>query len=211
MTEYDKQRMKGKIMYDKNDVEILGCEPLYKGFFKCNKFTLKHKLFSGEWSQPIHREFFERGKAAALLAYDKALDTVILVEQFRFGAMDSKQSPWLLELIAGMIDKGEDAQEVAKREAFEEAGLVIDQCQFMLSYFVSPGGTTETIDLFVANVDSRNVEGVFGLAEEGEDIRVHVVSREQAYQWVQSGKIDNAATIIGLQWLQLNYKNGLNI
>lgn len=203
--------MKGKIMYDKNDVEILGCEPLYKGFFKCNKFTLKHKLFSGEWSQPIQREFFERGKAAALLAYDKALDTVILVEQFRFGAMDSKQSPWLLELIAGMIDEGEDAQEVAKREAFEEAGLVIDQCQFMLSYFVSPGGTTETIDLFVANVDSRNVEGVFGLAEEGEDIRVHVVSREQAYQWVQSGKIDNAATIIGLQWLQLNYKNGLNI
>ena len=189
----------------------MACESLYKGFFKCNKFTLKHKLFSGEWSKPIQREFFERGKAAALLAYDKKKDTVILVEQFRFGAMDSKQSPWLLELIAGMIDEGEDAQEVAKREAFEEAGLVIEECQFMLSYYVSPGGTTETLDLFIANVDSTNVGGVFGLDEEGEDIRVHVVSREQAYQWVKSGKIDNAATIIGLQWLELNYKDGLKI
>lgn len=198
-------------MYDKNDVQVLSCEPLYKGFFKCNKFTLKHKLFNGEWSQPIQREFFERGKAAALLAYDKEKDAVILVEQFRFGAMESKQSPWLLELIAGMIDIGEDAQEVAKREAFEEAGLVIEECQFMLSYFVSPGGTTETLDLFIANVDSTNVGGVFGLDEEGEDIRVHVVPREQAYQWVKSGKIDNAATIIGLQWLELNYKEGLNI
>ncbi|TEW55628.1 ADP-ribose diphosphatase [Psychromonas sp. RZ22] len=198
-------------MYDKNDVEVLACEPLYKGFFKCNKYTLKHRLFSGEWSVPIQREFFERGKAAALLAYDKTLDKVVLVEQFRFGAMAGEQSPWLLELIAGMIEEGEDAQDVVKREAFEEAGLVIGQCQFMLSYLVSPGGTTETIDLFIANVDSRNAEGIFGLAEEGEDIRAHVISREQAYQWVKTGKINNAATIIGLQWLELNREQGLRI
>jgi len=198
-------------MYDKNDVEVIGSEPLYSGFFKCNKFTLKHKLFSGEWSQPIQREFFERGKAAALLAYDKQRDSVVLVEQFRFGAMDSKRSPWLFELIAGMIDEGQEAHEVAKREAFEEAGLVVEECQFMLSYYVSPGGTTETLDMFIANVDSENVQGVFGLENEGEDIKVHVIPREQAYQWVQSGKIDNSATIIGLQWLQLNYKEGLNI
>jgi len=198
-------------MYDKNDVQVLGCEPLYKGFFKCNKFTIKHKLFNGEWSQVIQREFFERGKAAALLAYDKKRDAVILVEQFRFGAMDSQRSPWLFELIAGMIDEGQTAEEVAKREAFEEAGLVVDECQFMLSYYVSPGGTTETIDIFIADVDSENVQGIFGLEDEGEDIKVHVVPREEAYQWVQSGKIDNATTIIGLQWLQLNYKEGLNI
>jgi ADP-ribose pyrophosphatase len=198
-------------MYDKNDVQILNCEPLYKGFFKCNKFTIKHKLFNGEWSGPLQREFFERGKAAALLAYDKNKDSVVLVEQFRFGAMDHAHSPWLLELIAGMIEEGQEAEEVAKREALEEAGLVIEQCQFMLNFYVSPGGTTETIDLFIANVDSTNIEGVFGLAEEGEDIRVHVVSRKEAYEWVQSGKINNATTIIGLQWLELNYKTGLKI
>lgn len=197
-------------MFDKNDVKILNCESLYDGFFRCNKYTLKHKLFSGEWSQSIEREFFERGKAAALLAYDINKDAVILVEQFRFGAMTNEQSPWLFELIAGIIEEGEDAQDVVKREAFEEAGLVIDKCQFMMSYFVSPGGTTETLDLFIANVDSTNVEGVFGLAEESEDIRVHVVPRIQAYEWVKTGKINNAATIIGLQWLELNRKNGLN-
>lgn len=198
-------------MYDKNDVQVLSSEPLYQGFFKCNKFTIKHKLFNGEWSQPLQREFFERGKAAALLAYDKNKDSVILVEQFRFGAMDHPRSPWLLELIAGMIDEGEEAEEVAKREALEEAGLVIGQCQFMLNFYVSPGGTTETIDLFIANVDSTNIGGVFGLAEEGEDIRVHIVSRKEAYEWVQSGKINNATTIIGLQWLELNYKTGLKV
>jgi len=198
-------------MYDKNDVEVIGCEPLYQGFFRCNKYTLKHKLFSGEWSDSIEREFFERGKAAGLLAYDVAKDSVVLVEQFRFGAMQSEGSPWLLELIAGIIEEGEDAEEVVKREAFEEAGLVIQKCQFMMSYFVSPGGTTETLDLFVANVDSSNVEGVFGLAEESEDIKVHVIPRAEAYEWVKIGKINNAATIIGLQWLELNRKNGLNI
>jgi ADP-ribose pyrophosphatase len=196
-------------MYDQSDVEILACEPLYKGFFKCNKYTLRHKLFSGDWSKPIQREFFERGRAAALLAYDVKEDTVILVEQFRFGAMKGEQSPWLLELIAGMVEEGENTEDVVKREAFEEAGLAIDKCQFMLSYFASPGGTTETLDLFVANVDSRNVEGIFGLAEESEDIRVHVVPRKEAYLWVKTGKINNAATIIGLQWLELNYKQGL--
>lgn len=197
--------------FDKKDVKVLSCEPLYQGFFKCNKYTLQHKLFSGEWSEPLQREFFERGKAVALLAYDKNLDKVVLLEQFRFGAMDHKDSPWLLELIAGMVEEGEEMQEVAKREAEEEAGLKIHDCQFMLSYYVSPGGTTETIDLFIANIDSREVqEGVYGLADEGEDIRVHIVDRALAYQWLESGKINNAATIIALQWLELHKDNLLN-
>lgn len=198
-------------MYTKNDVQTLACEPLYKGFFKCNKFTIKHKLFNGEWSKPLQREFFERGKAAALLAYDKKKDCVILVEQFRFGAMNSQRSPWLFELIAGMIDEGQSAEDTVKREAVEEAGLIVNECQFMLSFFVSPGGTTETVDLFITNVDSTGIGGIYGLADEGEDIRVHVVPRKEAYQWVQSGKIDNGITIIGLQWLELNYKEGLKI
>lgn len=205
------KKMETFVMYDKKDVEVVKCEPLYQGFFRCNKYTLRHKLFSGEWSGLIEREFFERGKAAGLLAYDVAQDKVVLVEQFRFGAIQSEGSPWLFELIAGIIEEGEEAQEVVKREAFEEAGLVIGKCQFMMSYLVSPGGTTETLDLFVANVDSTNVEGVFGLAEESEDIRVHVLPRTEAYDWVKTGKINNAATIIGLQWLELNRENGLNI
>ena len=115
--------------------------------------------------------------------------------------------PGLFELVAGMIEEGEVSEEVVKREAMEEAGLVIDSCKFITNYLVSPGGTTEQIDLYVANVDSSLASGLHGLAEEGEDIRVHVVPRETAYQWVVEGKINNAASIIALQWLELNWKN----
>lgn len=198
------------IAYEQSDVKVLKKEPLYKGFFSCNKYTLKHKLFSGEWSPEMQREFFERGHAAALLPYDAKRDCVILLEQFRFGAMHTEQSPWLFELVAGMIEKDEVPEEVAKREALEEAGLNIKACQFISNFLVSPGGTTEQISLFVADVDSDGVSGIYGLKDENEDIRVHVVPRETAYQWVVEGKINNATTIIALQWLELNWRNGLN-
>lgn len=191
-------------------MQVLKKEPLYQGFFKCNKYTLRHKLFSGDWIE-IQREFFERGHAAALLPYDVKNDRVVLLEQFRFGAMASTQSPWLFELVAGMIEEGEIAEEVVKREALEEAGLTIKSCQFIMSYLASPGGTTEQIDLFIAEVDSSFASGIHGLADEGEDIRVHVLPRETAYQWVVEGKINNAATIIALQWLELNRGKGLKL
>jgi len=196
-----------QINFNQGDVEVLKKEPLYKGFFECNLYTLKHKLFAGGWSPEIKLEFFERGHAAVLLPYDVKNDAVVLIEQFRFGAVGGKKSPWLLELVAGMIEQGEVAEQVAKREALEEAGLKVHSCQFMLNYLVSPGGTTEQIDLFIANVDSSDVGGLYGLEHEGEDIRVHVVPRETAYQWIKEGKIYNAATIIALQWLELNRQN----
>ncbi|ABM05045.1 nucleoside diphosphate pyrophosphatase [Psychromonas ingrahamii 37] len=197
----------GSVFYNQDDVQVLSKESLYKGFFECNLYTLKHKLFAGGWSPEIKREFFERGHAAVLLPYDVKNDTVVLIEQFRLGAMAGDKSPWLLELVAGIIEQDEVAEQVAKREAFEEAGLTVKSCQFMLNYLVSPGGTTEQIDLFIANVDSSEVGGLYGLAHEGEDIRAHVVPRETAYQWVKEGKIYNAATIIALQWLELNRDN----
>ena len=207
MNEHSLLNKDKQISYTQDDVEILKEENLYKGFFKCNKYTLKHKLFAGGWSAVIQREFFERGHAAALLPYDAKNDTVVLLEQFRLGAMGAKQSPWLFELVAGMIEEGEVPEEVVKREALEEAGLTIKSCKFITNFLVSPGGTTEQIDLYVANVDSSLANGLHGLEEEGEDIRVHVVSRETAYQWVVEGKINNATTIIALQWLELNWKN----
>lgn len=204
MNEHSVFSNKQQISYNKNDVQVLKKESLYKGFFQCNKYTLKHRLFSGGWSLEMQREFFERGHAVALLPYDLKKDRVVLLEQFRFGAMETQQSPWLFELIAGIIEEGEKPEDVAKREAFEEAGLTVKSCQFILNYLVSPGGTTEQIDLFVANIDSSLAHGLHGLADEGEDIRVHVLPRETAYQWVIEGKINNAATIIALQWLELN-------
>lgn len=193
--------------FSQKDLEILREETVYQGHFQLKKMYFRHKLFAGGMSGEVVRELLIKGAAAALIAYDPVRDSVVLVEQVRIGAYDphSSQSPWLVELIAGMIDEGESPEEVAIRESREEAGLVVEQVQHAVSVWDSPGGTVERLHIFLGLVDSRTVGGIHGLAEENEDILVHVVSREQAYQWVEQGRIDNVIAVVGLQWLQLNY------
>ncbi|WP_318476084.1 ADP-ribose diphosphatase [Photobacterium leiognathi] len=193
-------------LFGMEDVDILAKETVYQGFFKMVKYRFRHKLFAGGWSGEISREMFERGHAAALLPYDPITDEVVLIEQFRIGAMAGGCEPWQLEIVAGMIDhQDESAEDVVKREAVEEAGLTVAELEKVTRYLSSSGGCSEMLDIFVGTVDSTQAGGIHGLEEESEDIRVHVVSREQAYEWVESGKIENAASIIALQWLQLNY------
>ncbi|HHP7424642.1 TPA: ADP-ribose diphosphatase [Enterobacter roggenkampii] len=194
------------VTFAKNDVEIIARETLYSGFFSMDLYRFRHRLFNGEMSGEIRREIFERGHAAVLLPFDPVRDEVVLVEQIRIAAYDVSESPWLLEMVAGMIEEGETVDDVARREALEEAGLVVGRTKPVLSYLASPGGTSERLSIMVGEVDATTAEGIHGLADENEDIRVHVVSREQAYQWVEEGKIDNAASVIALQWLQLHYQ-----
>lgn len=193
--------------FQHSDVEILREENLYQGHFQLKKIIFRHKLFNGGMSGEVVRELMIKGEAAAVIAYDPVRDNVVLVEQFRIGAYNpkSQNSPWLLELIAGMVEEGETAETVAVRESQEEAGLTVSNLTHALSVWDSPGGAYERLHIFLGLVDSQNIGGVHGLAEENEDILVHVVSREQAYQWVQTGKIDNVIAVLGLQWLQLNY------
>lgn len=196
------------IQFTQNDIEILKDESLYKGFFNMRKIHFRHKLFAGGWSEEVARELLVKGAASAVIAYDPKLDSVILVEQVRIGAYDPKlpNSPWLFELIAGMVGDGETPEDVALRESMEEAGVTVENLQHALSVWDSPGGVLERIHLFAGKVDSTQAKGLHGLAEEHEDIRVHVVTRETAYQWMQQGKIDNGIAVMGLQWLQLNYQ-----
>lgn len=194
------------VTFTKNDVEIIARETLYRGFFSMDLYRFRHRLFNGEMSQEVRREIFERGHAAVLLPFDPERDEVVLVEQVRIAAYDTSDTPWLLELVAGMIEDGETVDDVARREAMEEAGIVVKRTKLVLSYLASPGGTSERSSIMVGEVDATTANGIHGLADENEDIRVHVVSREQAYQWVEEGKIDNAASVIALQWLQLHYK-----
>ncbi|MCY9805090.1 ADP-ribose diphosphatase [Vibrio scophthalmi] len=191
--------------FTSEDVEIISKETLYQGFFKMVKYRFKHKLFEGGWSQEIDREMFERGHAAALLPYDAKTDQVVLVEQIRVGALEHAQ-PWQLEIVAGIIDPNETAQDVVRREAQEEAGIEVAKIVKVTSYYPSSGGCSEKLDVFVGEVDASTAYGIHGLDYEGEDIRVHVVSREQAYHWVEDGRFENGASIIALQWLQLNYQ-----
>ncbi|KFB99184.1 ADP-ribose pyrophosphatase [Trabulsiella guamensis ATCC 49490] len=194
------------VTFSKKDVEIIARESLYRGFFSLDLYRFRHRLFNGEMSGEVTREIFERGHAAVLLPFDPVRDEVVLVEQIRIAAYDTSETPWLLEMVAGMIEEGETVEDVARREAVEEAGLIVGRTRPVLSYLASPGGTSERLSILVGEVDASTASGIHGLADENEDIRVHVVSREQAYQWVEEGKIDNAASVIALQWLQLHYQ-----
>lgn len=191
--------------FSRQDVEIIARETLYRGFFSLELYRFRHRLFNGEMSGEVKREIFERGHAAVLLPYDPIRDEVVLIEQIRIAAYDTSETPWLLEMIAGMMETGESVEDVARREAQEEAGLQVGRIKPVLSYLASPGGTSERLSIVVGEVDATLAQGIHGLAEELEDIRVQVVSRQQAYQWVEEGAIDNAASVIALQWLQLHY------
>jgi ADP-ribose pyrophosphatase len=195
--------------FSTNDVQILSKETLYQGFFKMVKYAFKHKLFEGGWSNVVRREVFERGHAVAVLPYDPVLDEFIMIEQFRIGALStsslsSTYSPWLLEVVAGIIDEGETPEDVCYREAKEEAGLDIQKLHKALSYLASPGGTTERLHIFIGLVDASNAKGVHGLKYENEDILVHRVPTSVAFEWINQGRIDNSAALIALQWFAMN-------
>ena len=186
--------------------EILDQSSGYRGFFRLEKYRLRHELFAGGWSPEMTRECLERGHAVAVLLYDPERDQLVLLEQFRVGALEFPGGPWLLEIVAGIIDHpGETTEDVARRETVEEAGCQLLDLVPIHHYLVSPGGTSESITLFCGRVDAGTVApGVRGVAAEHEDIQVHVVSRAEALELLHSGRINSAAPIIALQWLELN-------
>lgn len=185
-------------------VEIVRREQCFEGFYKLDRVHLRHELFAGGMSREISRELFVRHDAVCVLPYDPQRDEVVLIEQFRVGALGKIANPWLIELVAGLIDKDEQPEEVAHREAQEEAGLKIEALWPMTKYFPSPGGSDEFVHVYLGRCDSAGVGGLHGLEDEGEDIRVSVWAFEEALQAVRDGRIANAATIIALQWLALN-------
>lgn len=189
---------------DRDDLRIDSQTTRYEGFFRLDHYRLSHRLFAGGWSPVISRELFERGDAVAVLPYDPQRDRVVLIEQFRIGALREPGGPWLHEIVAGVIDPGETPEAVARRESREEAGLELGELVPITRYLVSPGGTTESIHLYCGRVDSETARGIHGLADEGEDIRVSVVSAVTAFAMVADGRIHSAAPIIALQWLQLH-------
>lgn len=190
------------------DYTLIEEQTAYHGFFSLQKLQLKHRLFAGGWSPTISRELFVRGQAVGLLAYDPWLDQVVLVEQFRIGALKDPNSPWLLEVIAGLIETNEEPETVAKRETLEEAGLAIQHLEHLYTYYASPGGSDEQVILYLGIVDSSLVKSgdIFGLASENEDLKLTVLTREAALKETQQGRAANALSIIALQWLAMNYQ-----
>jgi len=195
------------------DVQVLERVPAFEGYFSIHRYHLRHRLYAGGWGQPFLREVFSRGHAVAVVLYDPQADRLVLIEQFRVGAMvaalerpesDLGPSPWLLEVVAGIIDAGETAEAVAVREAEEEAGCRVRELLPIQTILASPGGTSETVALFLGLCEAPASGGLHGLAHEHEDIRVIVVSPDDVWAWMDSRRIVNGPGLAALMWFRIH-------
>lgn len=173
----------------------------YDGHFKVDELYVEHELFSGGVSKELKRERVSRKNSVAVLPFDPNRDEVVLVEQFRISALELGQqtdNPWLIEIIAGLVEDGEQNEEVACREALEEANCKVEDLMHVSSFFPTPGGFSELSHVYIGKTDSSGLGGVCGLEEEGEDIRVHVMSSNEAINMLRQGNIRSAIPLIAL-------------
>lgn len=184
----------------KDDLEILEREICFQGFYRLERLRLRHRLFAGGMSPPIVREVIEKGDVAAVLLFDPKRDEVVMIEQFRVGARDDPRGPWLLEIVAGLIEPGETPEEVARREALEEADCVVSELLPISTFYVTPAKSSQRAHLYLGRVDSARAGGVHGLAHEGEDIRVVCLPSAQAVTLAEQGRTDSAWPLIALFW-----------
>lgn len=188
----------------RQEVEIVQREVAFQGYFRVDRYVLRHGLFAGGMSKPIQREVFERGHAAGVVLYDPDRDSVVLIDQFRIGAHCAGGPAWVTELVAGIIETGEDPADVAARESLEEAGCAVLDLVPIAHYIVTPGCSSETVRLFCGRVDSSGVGGIHGLDHEDEDIRARVVALDAALAEVMGAPMPSSLTLLGLMWLKLN-------
>ncbi|GGN16128.1 ADP-ribose pyrophosphatase [Marinomonas arctica] len=152
----------------------------------------------------MSREMMVRNDAICVLLFDPVADKVLLIEQFRPTVLRS-ESPWLLELVAGMVEEGESDEDVARRESLEEAGVTVKRLEYMFKFVPSPGGLVEYLRMYAGEFDSSLVDTnkVHGLDSENEDIKLHLISADDAIALLKHD-VENASTIMGLQWFALN-------
>ena len=199
-----------------DDVEVESRETVFSGYFRVDQYRLRHRLFAGGWSGTVGREVFERGHAVAVILYDPDRDLLVLIEQFRIGAFaalasqphpEGTMTPWLLEVVAGIIDEDESPEAVARREAMEEAGCEILELEPVCRFLLSPGVMTESLELFCGRVDAGGVGGIHGLEDEHEDIRVLAVPVDEAFRWLDEGRFVNATALVAMLWFRLHHED----
>ena len=139
---------------DAQKIKIKSLTRKYDGFFKIDELIFDHPTFNGEMIEDVRREVFVRLDAVAVLPYDPVHDSVLLTRQLRIASAGKMESPWIVELIAGLVEKTDEAfVNVAEREAMEEAGLNISNLTPICDFFPSVGGSNEKLYLFLALTD----------------------------------------------------------
>ena len=186
------------------DVDLRSRDIIGRGWGKLERFVFRHKRFDGEWSDEITRDVYTIAEVVNVLPYDPALDAVVLIEQFRTCGLVWGEATWLFETVAGIRDDGEEPEDVARREAVEEAECELKTLYPVSTVWSSPGGYGERAHLFVGAASLAGVGGIHGLAHEHEDIRAVVVPLAEAYAATQDGRIQDTKTILLVQWLMLN-------
>ncbi len=185
-------------------VTVASVHASHAGFFGLDVLDLSYRRFDGMESGRILREVFVAGDAVTVLPYDPQRDRVLLVEQFRAGPLGRGDPlPWQLEAIAGRIDPGESPEAAARREAVEEAGLVLGRLDLVAEYYPTPGAVTEYLYSYVALCDLPDgIDGVFGAADEAEDIKGHLIGFDRLMDLVIAGEVANAPLLLTALWLQ---------
>ena len=174
--------------------------------------NLKHRLFDQtEFTSVIQRELVHRPEAAGVLIYNDRQQKFALIEQFRVGAMDDVDSPWQLEIIAGVLDGDESPESCIRRESLEESGCEIDQLQHLFSFYPSAGACSELFHLYSAQAELPEEGGIFGMPDEGENIQLHLIDYHEIKNLLTNGRLKNAPVIMALQWLQQHIKTTRNV
>ena len=176
---------------------------VYDGHFKVDKYELSHEKYNGDTTPVLHRELVKRSNAVAVLPYDPVTDEIVLIEQFRVGALGESR-PWLQEIVAGLVDEGESSEEVACRESEEEIGCRPAELIKIAGFYPSPGGLSEWVDLYLGRIAIKDINASGGLDHEGEDIRVFRQPARAILGMVENGEIRSAIAIIAIQWFAAN-------
>ncbi len=180
-------------------VEVSEERLAYDDFFKITAGRFKFEKFDGEMSEEVRRLCLDRGDAVAVVLFNRQTSKLVLIEQFRYPVYRALhgENGWLCELVAGVVEAGETPKEVVAREVMEEAGYRIKNVKLLSTVFPSPGGTSERVYIFYAEVAGRENAGG-GLASEHEDIRVMEMPVSKVYTMLKKGRIEDAKTMIGL-------------
>jgi ADP-ribose pyrophosphatase len=183
---------------------LVRAEVAYQGYFRLKVYFLRHSLFQGGTSEVLRREVFERGRAAAVLPYDPIRDEVVLIRQFRPGSYAAGRHAWEWEIAAGIIEDGENAEALVRREAVEECGLELQEVRSLFDIMLSPGAVSESCHIFIGRTNTERAGGVFGLVDEHENILVKVLPVAEALAMLERQEIGNAVAVVALQWLALH-------
>ena len=198
--------------YSSDEVDILSREYLFRGFIQVEKVSLRHRLFQqSQYTSVIHRELIQRPEAAGVLIYNDQQQKFALIEQFRIGAMDDQDSPWQLEVIAGVLDGDESPESCIRRESLEESGCELQDLQHLFSFYPSAGACAELFHLYSAEAVLPEQGGIFGVADEGENIQLHILDYADIHNLLTNGRLRNAPVIMALQWLEQHINTIRNV